>query len=222
MNLMPADSTPETSSITRRRLLSGFGTAVLSGLAGCNGQVPGTGPSQIDAETTVEDARVVWRYPPREGDKEGIGYAAVEIDRVIRREDSRPLLQLSFNSTVGRLASNEPYKGYRPDWFRFRIWPPSSYEGRLGYQFRVEPPGQWEEFSAYYDIQGSARHSIIELQEVNTQGTIIIPAVFDPRMQSLPDQLHCSFTIQASRPGLLGKTVRVSDQASLGFNESDG
>jgi len=162
---MRSDSLPVAGTVTRRRLLSGLGTAVLGSLAGCSGQISGTGPDHTDAETTVEDKRVLWRYPPRERETEGIGYAAVEIDRVVQRDDSAPLLRLNFNSTVRGLASSEPYKGYHPDWFRFRVWPPSSYEGRLGYQFRVEPPGQWNEFSAYYDIQGSVRHSIVELQE---------------------------------------------------------
>lgn len=207
------------SNIPRRRLLAGVATAVCGSLAGCSGHIPGTEPDQIDAETTVENERVLWRYPPREGDTEGIGYAAVEVEQVIQREYSAPLLRLNFNSTVGGLASDEPYKGYRPDWFRFRVWPPMSYEGRLQYQFRVEPPGQWEEFSTYYDLAGSVRRSIIELQDVETQGTIIIPAVFDPGTQSLPDRLNCSFTVQASRPGLVGRTVRVSDQATLDLKQ---
>ena len=80
---------------------------------------------------------------------------------------------------------------------------------------RVEPPGQWEGFAAYYDVQGSVRRTTVELREVDTQGTIQIPAVFDPGADPLPDRLHCSFTVQASRPGLLGKTVRVADRGTL-------
>jgi len=94
-------------------------TAVCGSLAGCSGHIPGTEPDQIDTETTVENERVLWRYPPREGDTEGTGYAAVEVEQVIQREYSTPLLRFNFNSTVGGLASNEPYKGYRPEhWFR--------------------------------------------------------------------------------------------------------
>ncbi|MEF8813264.1 MAG: hypothetical protein V5A55_05540 [Halovenus sp.] len=122
---------------------------------------------------------------------------------------------LNFNSTVGGIASAEPYEGYHPDGFRFRIWPPSTYEGRLQHQVRVEPPGQWRDFSAYYEIRGAVRRTTVELRHVDTQGTIQIPAVFDPGTDPLPDRLHCSFTVQASRSGFLGKTVRVTDQDTL-------
>lgn len=203
---------------TRRRVIAAVGTAVTAGLAGCSGQIPGTAPEQIDTETTVEDGRdprILWRYPRREGEKDGIGYAAVEIDRIVQQDSPDTAIHLAFNSTVGSLAADEPYEGYQPDWFRFRIWPPASYDGRINHRVRVEPPGQWEDFSAYYDIQGNVRRTTVELRNVSTEGTIEIPAVFDPGPDSLPDRLHCSFTVQASRSGFLGKTVRVTDQNSL-------
>lgn len=215
---MPSTFPRGGDRVTRRRALAGLGTAVAGGLAGCTGRLPGTGPARLDTETTVEhdqDPRLLWRYPPREGDEKGIGYAAVEIDRVIRRDSRPPAIRVNFNSTVGRLAASEPYSGYRPEWFRFRIWPPATYDGRIDYHVRVEPPGQWEDFAAYYDVRGGVRRTTVELRNVGTRGTIAIPAVFDPGTNSLPDRLHCSFTVQASRPGLLGKTVRVADQDAL-------
>ncbi|WP_254765921.1 hypothetical protein [Salinilacihabitans rarus] len=168
----------------------------------------------------MESDRILWRYPRREGDKKGIGYAAVGIDHVARRDTQPPAIHFTCNSTVGRIAAGEPYSGYRPDWFRFRIWPPTAYEGRLQYHLRVEPPGQWEDFSAYYDIRDQVRRSTVELRNVDTQGTIMIPAVFDPGMKPLPEYLNCAFTVQASRPGLLGKTVRVADRDTLELGSS--
>lgn len=202
---------------SRRAVLASVGAATTTALAGCGGRIPGTGPQRIDAEETTEtdqDPRLVWQYPPREGDTEGIGYASVEA-RVLRREGSAPEARLTFNSTIGGIASAEPYEGYQPDWFRFRIRPPETYDGGLAHAVRVEPPGQWEGFAAYYDVQGSVRRTTVELRDVDTQGTIQIPAVFDPGTDPLPDRLHCSFTVQASRPGLLGRTVRVADRGTL-------
>lgn len=219
---MPSNYLFDDDRIPRRGVLAGLGTAVTSSLAGCGSQFPGVGAEQLDVETTVEHdqyPRILWKYPPREGDTEGIGYASVEVDRVIQRDASSPAIKLKFNSTIGRLASDEPYRGYHPDWFRFRVWPPTTYEGRLQYRLFVEPPGQWEQFSAYYEIQGNTRRTTIELQNVDTQGTIVIPAVFDPEGNSLPSRLHCSFTVRASWSGLLGKSVRVSEKETLPLTE---
>lgn len=202
---------------TRRSALGALGASLATGLAGCAGRVPGTGPTRVDAETTVEADEIRWRYPPREGDRDGIGYAAVET-RGQRRRERPPALRLTFNSTVGGLAASEPYRGYRADWFRFRIAPPPDYEGRGTFAVRVEPPGQWEEFSAHYDVEGARRWFVTELRDVDTQGTILVPAVFDPGMTALPDRLRCAVTVQVSRPGPLGKTVRVDDAGSLALD----
>jgi hypothetical protein len=146
---------------------------------------------------------------------DGIGYAAVEVDRIIRRDGRPPTMHLTFNSTIGGIASNEPYEGYRLDWFRFRIWPPATYDGRIDHHVRVEPPGQWEDFSAHYDTRGGTRRTTVELRNADTQGTIMVPAVFDPGTNPLPDRLHCSFTVQAARPGVFGRTVRVAGRGTL-------
>lgn len=213
---------PPDGRVTRRRVLAGVGTVLAGGLAGCGGRLPGTGPTRLDAETTVEDGpdpRVLWQYPPRDGDEAGIGYAEVAVDRVIQAEERPSAIHVTFNSTVGAAGSSEQDGGYRPDWFRFRLWPPASYESRINHRVRVEPPGQWEGFSTYYDIQGTVRRTTVELRDVDTRGTIQIPAVFVPGANPLPDRLHCSVTVQASRPGLLGETVRVAERGTL---ELDG
>lgn len=206
---------PSNSAPSRRDVLGSLGTIALGSLAGCISHLPGTEPTQLTAETTTEEGEIQWQYPPREGDKDGIGYAAIEHDRTLQRQARSPVACLTFNSTIGGLAASDPYRGYQPEWFRFRIWPPQSYDGRLGYAFRVEPPGQWDGFSAYYDIRGTVKHAIIELRNVDTQGTILVPAVFDPGTKSLPARLHCSFTVQARRPGLLTESIRVRGRGTL-------
>jgi len=215
---MPSTFLDTDSRPTRRQVVASFGAIATSALSGCSGQLPGTTPTQLDAETTVEtdgDSRVLWEYPPREDDEDGIGYAAVKIDRITQSDGQRPQMHLTFNSTIGGIASSPPYEGYQSDWFRFRIWPPTAYEGRISHEVRVAPPGQWERFSTYYDIQSSVRQTTVELRNAHTQGTIRIPAVFDPGAAPLPERLHCSFTVQASRPGFFGETVRVAGQDTL-------
>lgn len=208
-------SSDATTCVDRRRLLAALGTATVGSLAGCSGRLPGTGPDRTNTETTVDDGRVRWQYPPRDGDRDGIGYAAVEVDPSPRRGDLPPSLDVEFTSTVGRVAAEDPHRGYRPDWFRFRVWPPESYEASLGYRARVEPPGQWEGFSTYYDVGPTVRRFVVELRGVETRGTITVPAVLDPGVESLPGKLHCSFVVQASRPGTFGRTVRVADEATV-------
>ncbi|WP_255151949.1 hypothetical protein [Halorarius halobius] len=211
---MPSNDSPADGT-TRRRALGALGTALAGGLAGCAGRVPGAGPVEMDAETTAEPGELQWQYPPREGDRDGVGYASIDTDRRERAGSRPPVLGLRFNATVGDIAASEPYRGYETDWFRFSVRPPRSYEGRLNYEMRVQPPGQWEEFGAYYDIEAGTRTFTTELRSVDTEGTIIVPAVFDPGVEALPESLYCTFTVQASRSGPLGKTVRASDDGTL-------
>lgn len=215
---MPSTPSDADGRVTRRHLLTGA-TAVVSGtIAGCSGRVPGTEPTHLGVETTVEsgpDPRLLWEYPPREGDRDGIGYASVAVERMPQRDAYPRAMGLEFNSTVGHLASERPYKGYHLDWFRFRIWPPATYNGRINHHVRVEPPGQWTEFSTNYEIRDDVRRTTLELRDVDTQGTILVPAVFESGTDSLPDSLNCSVTVQASRPGLFGKTVRVAARDTL-------
>lgn len=219
---MPSTPSDGDGRVSRRHFLAGATAAVSGAIAGCSGRVPGTEPTHLGVETTVEtdqDPRLLWQYPQREGDADGVGYAAVEVEPIPQRDDRPLAMHLEFNSTVGHIASEQPYKGYHLDWFRFRVWPPATYNGRINHRVRVEPPGQWEEFSAHYDIRGNARRTTVELRNVETQGTITVPAVFESGTDSLPDRLHCSFTVQASRPGFFGKTVRVAAQDTLPLSQ---
>jgi hypothetical protein len=205
---------PSTRSdeLSRRHALAGLGTAIIGSLGGCSGRL---GPERLGTEATVADGELRWQYPPRDDDRDGIGYAEVAVDRRLRRASLPPALRLTLTSTVGGIAASEPYRGYRLDSVRFRLWPPATYEATLHHSVRVAPPGQWEEFSTYYDLRGDVRRTTVELRNVGTGGTVEIPAVFDPGTAPLPDRLHCSFTLQASGPGLLEKTVRVTGRETL-------
>lgn len=219
---MPSGSPDADGRVSRRRVLASFGTGIATAFAGCSGQLPGTDPVRLDAETIVERGehpRIRWQYPSGESDTESIGYAMAEADQVIRRTDRPSAIRLNFNSTGGQNGRSGQEKEYRLDWFRFRVWPPAAYEGRINHDVRVEPPGQWEDFSTHYDIQDTVRRTTVELRNIDTRGTITIPAVFDPGASRLPDRLHCSFTVQASRPGALGKSIRVGGQGLLSFEE---
>lgn len=219
---MPSISLDADGRVSRRRVLASFGAAVATAFAGCSGQLPGTGPAHLDAETTVERGehpRLRWQYPPGESESETTGYATVDADQVVQRNDRPSMINLTFNSTIGQNTPRRPEKTYRLDWFRFRIWPPATYEGRINHDVRVEPPGQWEGFSTRYHIRDTVRRTTVELRNIDTQGTITIPAVFDPGPNRLPDRLHCSFTVQASSPGVLGRTIRVSDRDELPLEE---
>lgn len=211
---------PSTRSdgLPRRHVLAGLGTAIIGSLGGCSGRLPGR-PDRLDAESTVEDGELRWQYPPRDDDRDGLGYAGVAVDRRLRRTSLPPALRLTLDSTVGGIAASEPYHGYRLDRVRYRLWPPRTYEATLHHSVRVAPPGGWEEFSTYYDLRGDVRRTTVELRNVETQGTVEIPAVFDPGAAPLPDRLHCSFTLRASSPGLLEKTVRVTGRDTLPLEE---
>lgn len=209
-------STDDTApAVSRRRFITGLGSALAGSLAGCSGKVPGTGPEELDTETTTESDRIVWRYPPRDGDVDGIGYASFEVDRLLGLSDATPMVRLECNSTVGQIAADDPYREFQMDWFRFTIWPPKEYEGRYQYHAWAEPPGQWDTFASTYDITGNVRRFTVELRDLAARGTILVPILFDPGGPPLPDRLHCSMTVQASRPGWVRKSVRVSDTGTL-------
>ena len=200
---------------SRRHALLGLGTAILGSLGGCSGRLPGRA-ERLDAESTVEGGEEIrWQYPPRDGDRDGLGDAGVAVDRRLRRASLPPALRLTLDSTVGGIAASEPFRDYRLDSVRFRLWPPTRSEAALHHSVRVAPPGQWDGFSASYDLRGDVRRTTVELRNVETQGTVEIPAVFDPGAAPLPDRLHCSFTLRASSPNLLEKTVRVTERATL-------
>lgn len=213
---MPSKRSARSQKLTRRRLLTTGSAVALGGVTGCAGRVPGTGPATVDTETTVSENEITWLYPPTEGNEEGIGYTSIEFDGRVRRERLPPAFQFRFNSTVGGIASSEPYTGFEADWVRFRVGPPSSYHGMHSFEMRVQPPPALK-VSTHYEDTGGRRELIVEAQSIDSDGTYLFPFVFDPSGEAFPERLHCSFTVQVSRPGTFGKTVQASDQGTLEF-----
>jgi hypothetical protein len=187
--------------------------------AGCTGTIPGTGPQSLSTEVIQDDAdRIAWGYPPVEGDGDGIGYVALERQREIHPGGS-PAMLFQFNSTVAEFSTVESYNEYEADWFEARIRTPIDYQQEHGpTTMRVEPPGQWDGFRTYYDRTATHRELVLELRSIDTKGTIQVPFVLDPVTDQLPAALHCSFTVQASKPGWFGETIRASDSGRLVFD----
>lgn len=201
---------PATDGVPRRWLLAGLGAAGAASLAGCAGRAPGTAPSDVDAAETDESGELVWQYPEAavDSDSEGIGYASVSY------EDDRPAdgpgtLQFRLNTTVGSIAASEEYADYEADWTRFRLGPPTAYAAAHQFEMWVRPPSS-PEVIAGYEHRAGRRELVVELREIDTGGTITLPVVFDPVDEQPPERFHCSFTAQASEPGVFGEVVRAS------------
>ncbi|NHX35223.1 MULTISPECIES: hypothetical protein [Halolamina] len=199
-------------STTRRRLLASLGVAGAAGVAGCAGQVPGTSPRDVDATETGGRSELHWEYPAAvvDGDSEGIGYASVTFER---ERSSERALRFGLNTTVGGIAASEQYTEYEADWARFRLGPPSDYDATHQYRMWVRPPTR-PELRARYDRRGGRRELVIELPEIDGGGTIRFPLVFEP-VETAPEQLHCSFTVQASEPGPFGESVRAGGRGRI-------
>jgi hypothetical protein len=212
---MPSERPPADRG-GRRRFLAALGTTLTATVAGCSGRVPGTGPNRIDAETTTEAGSIVWEYPPEDAERAEIGYGKVSVERPPEKQ----FLEIRLNSTVGPVGG-DPAEPFRPEWFRFRLRPPTDYAGHDGYTVRVEPPGQFDGFSARYDRRGADRQFVVELRDFETRGTIIVPAVFEAPGETLPERLHCAFEVQVSRPGPFGETLRVAEQGAVAVPGSD-
>lgn len=197
-------------SHTRRRLLASIAAGAAAGMTGCAGQLPGTSPRSVDAAETGESGELVWQYPETEiGEhSEGIGYASIEYEGE-RNHGGTSALQFGLNTTVGVIAAGEAYNDYEAEWARFRLGPPSSYTVRHPFEMWVRPP-TYPDVRVGYDQRAGRRELVVELPEIGTEGTITFPLLFDPIDDVLPDRLHCSFTVQASTPGVLGESVRAS------------
>lgn len=213
------DGDPSRSRGSRRRFLQVLGTGAVAATAGCLSGLPGAGPDTLSTEQFVDsEQRVAWRYPAQDGDDAGIGYVDVTHDGEIPMGNDRSALSFEFNSTVSDLSTTTAYNEYVPDWFRGRFRPPRSYRTEHGpVRMLAEPPGAWEEFRTYYDHSRGVREFVLELRDVGTEGTIEVPLVLDPGTDPPPENLHCSFTVQATEAGWLGRTVRASDGGTLAF-----
>lgn len=209
---MPSNA-PSDGSESRRAFLAAVGTGTAAALAGCAGRLPGTDPEQVDARRTTEPGEVSWEYPPND-DAEGIGYASVELDRNRAVERSPSAYRLTLNSTVRGSHGSEQYEEYQADWFRFRVGPPAAYAARHGFEMRVQPP-PWPELSLRYDRRGGRRELVVESEQFGADGTITFDLLFVPGGSPVPQRLHCSFEVQASRGGALAKTVSANGVGTL-------
>ena len=205
-------------STTRRRLLASLAAGSTIALAGCAGQLPGTSPRRVDAAETGEGGDLVWQYPESEIGEHSEGIS-IDYDGERSHERTPPTLQFDLNTTVGGIAANETDSDYEADWARFRLGPPSSYGAAHPFEMWVRPP-TWPDVRAGYDRRGGRREFVVELPEIDTGGTITLPVRFAPMDDTLPDRVHCSFTVQASDPGLLGESVRASGHGAIDIAEA--
>jgi hypothetical protein len=213
------DGEPSPSRGSRRRFLRLLGTGTVAATAGCLSGLPGTGPETLSTEQFADsDRRAAWRYPAQDGDDAGIGYVDVTHGGEMALGNDRSAESFVFNSTVSDSSTTEAYNDYVPDWFRGRFRPPRSYRSEHSpVRMLAEPPGAWEGFHTYYDHSRGVREFAVELRDVGTEGTIEVPLVLDPGTDPPPERLHCSFTVQATEKGWLGRTVRASDSGTLAF-----
>lgn len=198
----------------RRQLLAGAATAAVAGTAGCSA----LGRASLSTEVIEDsDRRIAWGYPRTDGDTSGIGYAALSYDRRVAPGTSA--LRFTLNTTVADLSTVESYNGYEADWFRARVGTPGRYQQEHGdASIYVRPPGGWKEFGARYENGAAGRELVVEFRQIDTEGTIEIPLIVDPGGDPVPPSLRCSFEVQASKPGVLGRTVRASDAGRLAFD----
>ena len=208
-------------STTRRRLLASIAAGTAVGSAGCAGQLPGTSPRRVDAAETGEGDELVWQYPESEiaEHSEGIGYAAIEYEGEQDRSGTRSALEFGLNTTVGGIAASEAYSDYEADWARFRLGPPAEYAANHQYRMWVQPP-PWPDVRAGYDRRAGREAFVVELPAIDTGGTITLPVLFGPVADTLPDRLHCSFSVQASDPGVLGESVRASGRGTIDLGDT--
>jgi len=206
-----------SSAPSRRRFLATATAAVAAPLAGCSGLAGG--PDEVDARTVTTDGELVWVYPADvpsgdsgdtrgAWDANGIGYGSIGLETATGTGKHGLLLRFDFNSTVGGIASGEAYERYQADWFRFRLGPPRDFEGPFAAY--VTPPQSFRVETRY---GRDDRTLVVEAPAVDTEGTILVEG--RAHLQSLPDQLQCAFTVQASQEGRLGRTVRASDRETV-------
>lgn len=81
-------------------------------------------------------------------------------------------------------------------------------------RMRVQPP-PWPALRVRYDGEGRRRWLVVRAPEVGADGTITLSVVVLPTDGPVPERLRCSFTVQASRPGPAGRTVRTNGDGTL-------
>jgi len=206
----------EHQNRTRRRFLAAGGAVATAALAGCSG-LPGAGSRNLDTvihENSSDELQ--WDFLGQ-SDGESIGYVEIGPEQQFDSEGSIPSRGFTFNASI------DPSSAYKLDQFTATFATPSSYfeeHGQLTYL--VSPPTQSDSFNTYYQqIQSSTIHRqfVMELREIGIDGTIEFPFVIRDA-QSLPSELECSFSIQASESGVLGENVTASDSGTFEFGST--
>lgn len=223
----PSDAPAQTAETTtdralsRRRVLAGGVATASVGLAGCTAHLPGNAAS-VDCQRRLDGDTLVWSYPAgaAQGDgdalTEGIGYAAIRFrafDAATDQSAVAPTVRFRLNSTVG-----ESDRGYKANWFRFRIGVPRTDDDVSGLRASVQPP-QWPEVQTTYGYEGATRDLLVEAPNVNEAGTVTVDGRFRSSGTTLPRRLHCQFEVKASQSGSFGRTVRAEGHATFDVSE---
>jgi hypothetical protein len=201
---------------TRRRFLAVGGVVATAALAGCS-VLPGSGSRTLDTVVHENSAdELSWDFSGQ-SDAESIGYVEIGPEQQFDSEGSIPSRGFTFNASI------DPSSAYKLDQFTATFATPSSYFEEYGQlTYLVSPPTQSDSFNTYYQqIQSNTIHRqfVMELREIGIDGTIEFPFVIQDT-QSLPSELECSFSIQASESGALGETVTASDSDTFEFESA--
>ncbi|SDM21329.1 hypothetical protein SAMN04487949_1296 [Halogranum gelatinilyticum] len=214
---MPSTDDGRTERTSRRRLLSTLATGLTAATAGCAGSVP----EQHDRLTTTqfEDSseRIAWDFQTASAEYR-TGYAALRLQRRLDDGDADTPDPTLFQFNASLDLDND----FEFDWYRARISTPTDYHQRYGdVTYRVTPPGQWEDFCVYFQRHATRRELVVEHRGVDTEGTILTPVVVNPVTDPFPPALRCQFTLQASKSGAFGRTIRIADSGQLVFESEE-
>lgn len=213
-----AVSERSTASSSRRRFLAAIGSAGVAGIAGC---LAG-GPDRVRTEVIEKrQERIVWQFPKSAGGGEGIGQVALSFDETTVFAERTPVERFVFTATVTGPDTRAPVRGFELERLTARIHAPKAYEREYGpAEFFVKTPGQWEDFSTYYDIPAGRREFVVDMSHIDTAGTIQVPLLLSHPTDPAPEALAITFSVQASRPGLTGRSVRAANGGRLAFGAS--
>jgi len=222
----PSSTDRRDRAVSRRGALAGASAVAGVALAGCAGRLPGD-TADVGSELGRGDDTLRWEYPAdavAPGDESGgIGYASIRfraLDSAQNADRVAPVLRFRLNSTVADIAAGESYQDYRADWFRFWVGVPRTYREHAGLRVSVEP-NAWPEIETTYGYRNALRELAVHAPDVREPGTVVVEGQFRSPEETLPRRLHCGFEVQASRSGLLGRTVHVRDRAVFDAAELD-
>lgn len=117
------------------------------------------------------------------------------------------------------LFATGPTKGVIRLSGRFELFarPPANYAQQRyrPVSLYIRPHGSWEQFRSFSESQRGADGLRVVIMDINTSSSVRFSLLFLVSEQPTPASLHCSFTVRASRGGLLEKTVKVEDNGQV-------